>query len=83
MSLIKLDFISFYFITFGSAIFFFWPFWLLIPLALMGFASPSEVSCFIKPFQLMLSNYGIGETFQTMLTIRNFIVRIDEVMDAR
>jgi hypothetical protein len=42
MSLIKLDF------TPGQGIFFFYPFWLLIPLALMGFASPSVVYGFSR-----------------------------------
>jgi hypothetical protein len=38
-----LYFRSFYFIIFEQAIFFFWPFRLLIQLALMSFASPSRV----------------------------------------
>jgi len=41
MSLIKLDFISFYFIILGGLFFLFWPFWLLIQHALLGFASSS------------------------------------------
>jgi hypothetical protein len=48
MALIKLAFRSVYFIIYGQIIFLSWLFWLLIPIALMGFASPSSVSLKVK-----------------------------------
>jgi hypothetical protein len=64
MSLIRLDFRSFYFIIFEQAIFFFGPFWLLIPLDLMSFASPS-IDCQLTIALLYLVDGGCNRNSAT------------------
>jgi len=76
MSLIKLDFRGFYFITLGKLFSFFWLFWLLIPLALMGFASPSldiknSTDEYLDPLTRKISCCAISKGVHAIKHVKN------------